>query len=86
MVEQSGFEPSARLRLFIAKLPANLAGYSGLIKAAQLQSIVATNSPSGDPLWPLAMNSNVPGAQCESVRSQTEIWPPMLSSKFSIFR
>jgi len=37
MVEQSGFEPSAPLRLFIAKLPENLAGYSGLIKAAQLQ-------------------------------------------------
>ena len=36
MVEQSGFEPSAPLRLFIAKLPANLAGYSGLIKAAEL--------------------------------------------------
>jgi hypothetical protein len=37
MVEQSGFEPSAPLRLFIAKLPANLAGYSELIKATELQ-------------------------------------------------
>jgi hypothetical protein len=36
-MEQSGFELSTPLRLFIAKLPANLAGYSELIKAAELQ-------------------------------------------------
>jgi hypothetical protein len=36
-VERSGFEPSAPLRLVIAKLPANLAGYSELIKAEELQ-------------------------------------------------
>jgi len=54
MVEQSGFEPSAPLRLVIAKLPANLAGYSELIKAAELQRALSPRiRPQGIPLWSL---------------------------------
>ena len=54
MVEQSGFEPSPPLRLFIAKLPAILAGYSELIKAAELQRALSPRiRPQGIPLWSL---------------------------------
>jgi hypothetical protein len=46
MVEQSGFEPQAPIRLSIAKLPANLAAYSALIKSIRAgEIIIATSSP-----------------------------------------
>ena len=44
--------PRPLFRLFIAKLPANLAGYSELIKAAELQRALSPRiRPQRIPLW-----------------------------------